>query len=117
MSDIPKEEFWPPAPTLLPPKPVRPPSLFVRGGILVPVLLTLVEFLVMFGYEYLYVVHPAHALYHAIFWRNFLLSHALVLALLLPFNIWACSRRVKQEHRVAAVLALEAQETKQSTTE
>ena len=107
------DEIWPPSPTLPPLKPVRPPPLFIRGGVLVPVLLTLAEGLVMFGYEYLWPMRPAHM----ILWRNFLSSHTLVFALLLPFNIWTCSRRVKQEHRVAAALALEARAAGQSATE
>ena len=107
------DEIWSPSPALPPLKPVRPPPLFIRGGILVPILLTQVEVSVMFGYEYLCVVRPAHT----ILWRNFLSSHALVFVLLLPFNIWTCSRRVKQEHRVAAALALEARAAGQSATE
>ena len=108
-------EIWPPPPTLPPPQPMPSQSLFVRGGILVPILVSIGWGLIEFGVEYLrqWMMHPAHVIH----WDGVRFSGITLFALTLPANIWLRSKVLKQRHKEAAVLALEAKAAEQSATE
>ena len=65
MSNIPKEEFWPPAPTLLPPEWVRPPSFMTLHPVLYRMLLCACVSILGAGTEYLFQwsAHASHIIY------------------------------------------------------
>ncbi len=109
------DEIWPPAPTLPPPERVRLQSLFVRGGILVPVLISTGEGMVGFGTNYLQ-QWTSHK-HHFIDQNEVYYMGAMMFTLLLPVNIWSRARILKQRRQEAAALAVQIRAAERDATE